>query len=253
MARRRGLLVLVGALLILAIVLGWWQAHDRAQGKTAPIDRMILELQIPSQRLATSVRNQLTASPQYAVDPLTPVGTARLQALETENSQLRELLKLQTALPTGIAAEVIGRDLVPGQGYLELDKGSEDGVTPQMVVLTPNGVLGQVAAVTAHSAQVMLLNDRASGIGALIDRSKALGVVKGFPDGSCRMIYLSGQADIKSGDAVITSGLGRIYPKGLPLGSVTAVTRNLAISSRVASLTPAADPATADFVLVAKW
>ena len=240
-------------LLILAIVLGWWQAHARQRGIPSPIERLIIELLAPAQRAAAGVRNRLTASPDYSVDPLTSVGLARLQALEAENSQLREMLKLQNALPTGVAAAVIGRNLVPGQGYLELDKGSRDGISPQMVVLTPNGVLGQVAVVTAHTAQVMLLNDRASGIGAYVDRSKALGVVKGFQDGSCRMVYLPGQADVKTGDAVITSGLGRIFPKGLPLGTVTSVSRSLAVSSRVATLTPTADPATADFVLAVKW
>jgi rod shape-determining protein MreC len=135
---------------------------------------------------------------------------------------------------------------------LELGKGAADGVRPHMVVLSPDGVLGQVLGVTPHTARVLLLTDSQSGIGAMTERTHAVGVLKGSNDGSCHLYYLSGQEDVHAGDNVVTSGLSLIFPPGLPLGRVTAVTRNPSISSRIATVQTAADPADTRLVIVMK-
>ena len=146
--------------------LGWWQAHAPRSAGVAAVDQLLLECLSPSLRLAGDLRNRLLPDPPAATGLLTATGLARLRALEDENSRLRALLALRDARPAGaVAAEVIGRSRVPWQGYVIVDKGTADGVGERMVALTPDGVLGQVASATPHTATVLPLTDRASGIG----------------------------------------------------------------------------------------
>jgi len=204
-------------------------------------------------RAASAVRAKYVAPPQYATEPLTAVGAARLTQLAEENQQLRALLSLQSATPLhSIPAEVIGRNNLPWEGNLLIGKGTAEGVTPHMVALVPDGVLGQVIAVSAHTAEILPLTDPAGGIPAMIARTKAPGVLKGDGEGRCQLLYLTGDADVAAGDAVITSGLGLIFPRGFPLGRITTVTSNATLSSRIATVQPAVNPATVMFVLLVK-
>lgn len=248
-ARRRRLLALVIGLLLLVGGLGYWQARARQVGKRAPFDRFLEEFLAPGQQVAGTLRNAASPDPQYTVDPLTPVGLERLRAAEEENARLRKLLELRDTTVKGAkTAEVISRE-----GYLVLNKGRAEGVETSMVVLTPDGVLGQVTAVNSHTADVLPLTDSTSGIGAVTMRGRAFGVLNGGQDGRCRMEYVAGSADIQPGDIVVTSGLSRIFPAGLPLGTVESVTNGTAVSSRIAFIAPAANPAQAEFVLLVKY
>ncbi|OPZ81837.1 MAG: Cell shape-determining protein MreC precursor [bacterium ADurb.Bin429] len=179
---------------------------------------------------------------------------ARLQALEEENRRLRALLALRdTAVKDALIAQVIARDTRPGEEYLVIDKGRGEGVEPHMVVLTPNGVIGQVFEADSHTATLMPLTDAASGIGAVSTRGRAFGVVKGGKGRACRMVYISGTSDIRSGDTIVTSGLSQFFPPGLPIGTVESVEADPALSSRIAVIKPAANPAQAEFVLLIKY
>lgn len=184
---------------------------------------------------------------------MTAVGEARLRQLEEENRELRAALALRDRLPTrAITAEVIGRSLLPWEGNLLLGIGAADGVEPHMVALTPDGVLGQVTTVTAHTAEILPLTDPQSGIAAMTERTKSPGVLKGDRDGKCQLNYLSGDADVKPGDRVLTSGLGEYFARGLPLGAISEVTNNTTLSSRIATITPTVNPATVVLVVLVK-
>lgn len=245
------MLVLAVVLVALAGVLGAWQVlARRAQASSSqplsPVEQLLLEFLAPSVRAAGSLRNRLTPGPQYQTQPATAVGLARLRALEAENARLRALLALRDTQPAGaVAAEIIGRE-----GYLLVGSGSADGVAPRMVALTPDGVLGQVVSVTPHTARILPLTDRDSGIGAITARTHATGVVKGTGGAICQLQYLDGGDDVHAGDQVLTSGLGAIFPRGLPLGTITAVTRDAALSTRTATLTPAVNPHMAEMVVL---
>ncbi|HEY3417868.1 MAG TPA: rod shape-determining protein MreC [Armatimonadota bacterium] len=253
-AQRRGLVM--GVVLLIGVVFGlsWWQHRARLTGTVTPVDNLILEIVAPSARLFSGLRHRLAAAPASTIT--TDVGLARVRALEEENAQLRALLALRNTLPgKALAAEVIGRNTAaPWEGYLQLGKGSADGVEPRMVALTPQGVIGQVVTVTAHTAEIFLLTDGSNpgGVGARTDRAGAVGVLKGYRNGLCRLEYLSSQADVKPGDKVFTSEYGQIYPKGLPLGTVTEVKQNTVLSTRFAIVQPAADPAQASIVALIK-
>jgi rod shape-determining protein MreC len=253
-ARLRGLLVVGVGMVLLLAGLSWWQAHARRAHRLPVFEELLREVLAPPVRTAGALRNALQDDPVYPMNPMTPVGLARLRQLEGENRRLRRTLALRDRLPQqAIIAEIVGRSLVPGQTYLLLDKGRLAGIRPDMVVLTPSGVLGKVTArVSAHTAEVLPLTDRACGIGAMSTRSGEMGVLKGDGLGRCQLVYLSGQADIRVGDTLVTSGLGRIFPKGLPLGYVLAVTADPVLSARIAKVKPAANPSMAELVLVVK-
>jgi len=261
--RRRGTVALIVVLAGLIAGLGWWQARARDHGNAAPFEKLLREFLAPSVRVAGELRNTLTPDQSFITGPLTEVNQARLRALEEENRRLRALLALRDQLPAGtLVAEVIARQREPWQGNLILDKGTLDGMAARMVAITPDGVVGEVVDVTAHTAAVIPLTDTASGIGALLERTKTPGILHGDRDGLCRLDHLPGTADVRVGELVVTSGLGSIVPKlvtprpdspfvkGLPLGRVTAVIRDPAISARSAFVQPAVDLARVEMVVL---
>ena len=95
-----------------------------------------------------------------------------------------------------------------------------------MPVTNSTGVIGQVIEVAPNASTVRLLTDEGSGVSAMIQDTRAQGMVQGQPDGTLRMDYVSVDADVKEGDIIITSGIGGVYPKGLPIGTVASVTKN---------------------------
>jgi rod shape-determining protein MreC len=147
-----------------------------------------------------------------------------------EVDKLRELLQLRKALPLDtVAAQVIGRDGVPWFRTLTLDRGEKDGVVLDAAVLSSTGVVGRVFAVGPHAARVQVLLDRDSGAGVMVERSGVAGVVSGqvsapaAGDTDLLLKYVPDRADVAVGDLVVTSGLDRIYPKGLMVGRVRFV------------------------------
>ncbi|MGH9352446.1 MAG: rod shape-determining protein MreC, partial [Terriglobia bacterium] len=140
-----------------------------------------------------------------------------------ENGQLRALLNLQRRLPLRtLSAEVIAAS--PGAGSaIYIDRGTRDGLTTDMAVITPDGVAGKTVAVFPHTAQVLLLTDSSSGAGAMLEKSRDEGVLKGSGDDICLLDYISNGTAAAPGDKVVTSGLDQIYPKGLLLGLVAGV------------------------------
>jgi rod shape-determining protein MreC len=167
---------------------------------------------------------------------------ARLRGLETElqarshraqeADRLRELLELRRALPLEtVAAQVVGKDPVsmPWFRTLTLDRGEQDGVALNAPVLSATGVVGRVFAVGPHAARVQILLDRDAAAGVMVERSRVPGVVAGQASGAgagsddLLLKYVPGRADVVVGDVVVTSGLDRLYPKGLVVGRVRFV------------------------------
>jgi rod shape-determining protein MreC len=151
----------------------------------------------------------------------------RFGELERENQRLGALLSLRGQLPGVVyGARVIGRDPSPLAMTLTIDRGARDGLRRGLAVVAPQGVVGQVAEASRTAARVVLLTDHNSGIDAIVQRSRARGVVKGGTDGTCRMDYLTRDADVQVGDRILTSGLDGTFPKGLVVGDVVEVGRS---------------------------
>lgn len=142
------------------------------------------------------------------------------------NKRLGQLLDVKNSVKVStLAATVVGEDLSPWFGTLVIDRGSSSGVAEGMAVVAADGVVGQVVKVAPASSRVLLLTDHSSGIAATIQRSRARGVVKGKGDGFCQLEFTTREEDVKVGDVVISSGVGGVFLKGLPIGEVTMVKR----------------------------
>lgn len=172
---------------------------------------------------------------------------ARAQAQRTES--LRQLLELRerAGLET-VAAEIIAGPATAEFRDMTIDKGSSDGLRPDMAVISPAGVVGRVTLPSRRAARVQMLIDRNAAAGALIERTRAQGVVVGVGD-SLRMEYVPGTADVKPGDLVVTSGIDKIYPKGFVIGTVEQVDRGTGTYHAI-TVRPAVDFSRLEEVLV---
>ena len=147
-----------------------------------------------------------------------------LEGRAAEADRLARLLgfrQAHTDVPM-LAAQVIGASPDPDSHILFLDRGSRDGVRRDMGVITPDGVVGKILAVYPDTSQVLVLNDKDSGVGALLSNTRTQGPVKGTGDPLLEMEYVSSDEKIAVGEAVLTSGQDRIFPKDLPVGNVVA-------------------------------
>jgi rod shape-determining protein MreC len=157
---------------------------------------------------------------------------------------LRQQVKLNT-----VAAEIIGAAASPDFRTLTIDKGTRDGVRADMSVIAPAGVVGRLVVPSMRSAKVQLLIDRNAAAGAIIERTRAQGVVVGGGDDRLRMEYVSEVFDIVVGDVVVTSGIDGIYPKGFVIGQIESVERSGGAYKRI-TIKPAVDFRSLEEVLV---
>jgi rod shape-determining protein MreC len=158
--------------------------------------------------------------------------------------ELREHLPLETT-----AAEIIGAAASPDFRTLTIDKGTRDGLRPDMAIIAPDGVVGRLVVPSARSAKVQLLIDRNAAAGVIIERTRAQGVVVGGGDDRLQMQYVSEASDVAVGDVVVTSGIDTIYPKGLVVGRVEVVEKNGPAFKRIV-VKPAVDFSRIEEVLV---
>lgn len=176
------------------------------------------------------------------------------RALAARAVQLEGLLKLKgsTTLPT-IAAEVIAGSPIPDVLTVTIDRGSEDGVQPDMAVIGPKGIVGRIMGpVAAHASRVQLIIDRNAAVGAVVERTRAGGMVVGRSAGEdppLTMDLVSKLADVKPGDVVVASGVDGIYPKGFVIGSVATSEQGPELH-RVITVRPAVDFSSLEEVLV---
>lgn len=150
----------------------------------------------------------------------------QLNEVELSNQRLRSLLNFQkTQSVHVIAAEVVAKDPSPWSKTIIIDKGKSGGITAGQPVVTAEGIIGQVIETSADHAKVLLIVDQNSAVDALIQRTRARGVVKGETAERCQLKYVLRKYDINVGDTVISSGLDGVYPKGLRIGRVSGVIR----------------------------
>jgi rod shape-determining protein MreC len=148
------------------------------------------------------------------------------RALAQRTEDLRQLLELrQRAELETTGAEIIAAGASPEFRTVTIDKGTSDRLQPDMAVLSPSGVVGRVILPGPRASKVQLLIDRNAAAGAIVERSRAQGIVVGVGADELRMDYVPGTADVKTGDLVVTSGIDGIYPKGFVIGTVDAVER----------------------------
>ena len=146
------------------------------------------------------------------------------RALAQQTRTLQGLLELKSALKLSTtAASVIAGSASPDFRSMTIDKGTGDGLAADMAVLAPAGVVGRVIMPTSRASKVQLLIDRDAAAGAIVERSRAQGVVTGTGTDRFRLDHIPGAADIQVGDRVVTSGIEGIYPKGFVIGQIESV------------------------------
>ncbi len=138
--------------------------------------------------------------------------------------RLQALLKFkQQYISETVAAQVIGSSGSEQSRILYIDKGSNDGLKGDMAVITPTGIVGKITRVTPNNSQVLEINDQSSGVGAILEKSRLQGILKGTPSGQTVVHYIMADEKVEVGERVLTSGGDRIFPKGLPIGRVVQV------------------------------
>jgi rod shape-determining protein MreC len=159
---------------------------------------------------------------------------AEIERMKLEQARLSEdanmARRIQTLLAfkeqyidQTVAAQVIGTSGSEQSRVLYIDKGSNDGLKPDMAVITPTGIVGKIVQVSASSAQVLPINDQLSGVGAALKDSRLQGILKGALNGTTTLQYIMSDEPVKPGESVITSGGDRIFPKGLLVGTVASI------------------------------
>jgi rod shape-determining protein MreC len=191
------------------------------------------------EKLANSVLGAITGTVSSYVD---------LKGARAENIELREKveqltaerneaferaaeldrLRTQLALPARadyrrLAANVISRDASTWFRRLTIDRGTLDGVKLNMPVTTAGGVVGRVISVGPNFATVQVITDKQAGLGAMLQESRAMGEVRGLENARCELKNISSSELVQEGEAVVTTGLDRIYPKGLLVGMIERI------------------------------
>lgn len=146
---------------------------------------------------------------------------AGLAEVRTENDRLRGVLHfVEQGGLEGVLARVVAYD---PSGWVEgvlVNRGSSHGIEVGMAAVVERGVVGQVVAASPNSARILLITDHASGVDALVQGSRARGVVEGGGGQLCALRFVMRDQPVKLGERVLTSGLDGVFPKGLVIGTV---------------------------------
>jgi rod shape-determining protein MreC len=153
---------------------------------------------------------------------------AALEEVQLENERLRQSLDFRKDIAQPLlSAHVIGHDVSVDYSGIRVDKGTSDGIKVGMGVISHQGVVGRVQRVTSKYADILTLVDPVSNIDAVIQRSRARGIISGQSKAlTCKLKYVDRLDDVAVNDTVVSSGFGNIFPKGLLVGYVTAVIPN---------------------------
>lgn len=178
---------------------------------------------------------------------------ARQLEIRAENERLRSLVNMVERLPDRemVAARVVGLSTSPATQMVRIGAGADQDVAMGDAVLAGTGLVGRVSGVTAGYAEVQLLIDPRAAVDAVVRRSRARGIVRGQGvEDRCLVDHLVRTADVREDDLMVTSGIGGIYPPGLPVGRVVSVSSPPAGVFRKAELEPVVDFAVLEEVLV---
>jgi len=271
--------VLVSVLVVLAILalilhqLGQLQPlEDLALGLIQPLFRGALGVSEGAQDLTggfadvNALHNRINQL-QNQVNELA-INSVRVRELENENALLRQQLGYKQSNPdfdlVGAAvlernpdvARVVGQDPTNLTRYIIVDQGSAEGIQTGMPVATPQGLVGRVTSVGTHWAKVLLITDPSSSVNAVVQSTRATGLVQGVTGNLATndlvIKYVPQGEAIKVGDLILTSGLGGSFPKRIVIGEATEVRKHDIDLFQEATIRPTVDFTRLEFVLILK-
>ncbi len=258
----KGLVMLIGATLILAIVIGIFAAlaakegaslaEEAVLGGTAPVQGAIKDGGNWISNLFTyfgSVKALREENQALKLENIQLDKRLRdSRGMELENQELRTMLDLRKTHPELelLAAEVTGKDPSNWYAALTINRGSDHGIREGQPVLgAGKELIGKISRVGDTWAEVITLLNPECGVGAMITRTQDVGVVEGDSSlrfgGKCRLGYLSRDAAVETGDYVETSGMGGVYPKGLLIGTILEISEDNTNMSKYAVIQPMAE------------
>ncbi|MGB3492333.1 MAG: rod shape-determining protein MreC [Elainellaceae cyanobacterium] len=206
-------------LTVLAVVVAW--AIRQMSG--APVLEVYQSLASPFDGVPS--REQiLNAAQDEAVQQ-------RIAELESQNQMLKELISYDAGQPAkGVMAPVIGRSADQWWQQIIVRRGSNDNIQVNDLVASTGGLVGRVSHVTANTSRVLLISDPASQIGAMVNRSRTMGYLRGQSESRAVLVFFDRFPDVKPGDIVSTSPLSQILPAGFPIGRVESIDNNVSPS-----------------------
>lgn len=230
--------LMAGGLILLALLV--YSANLREREKTTLFERVVLQITAPVQKGIDVISGGVADGWRHY---LWLIGTEKengrlreenrrlraqldsLQEVRLTNERLRKLLVFKEAMNLpALPAQVVAEDASSWFRTVLIDKGTGDGVREGDPVVVAEGVVGRIVTAAPRQSRVLLITDASSAVASLVQRNRARGVSRGQGDG-LSLEYVLREADVHVGDAVVTSGTGGIFPKGLPLGRITGVTR----------------------------
>ena len=246
--------MLLVLLLVISLVLVVVYAREGEEGPLHTIQDSTSALSSPLSSIGAA-SSSLAASATASLGDLTADGQTMNQLQESnatlsqmvveleeyrqEANRLESLIGLHDAYGfTSVAARVTGYSSDSYNRIITIDVGSASGVTEGLPVMGTTGVVGQVISVSTYSSQVRLLNDAQSGVAVMLQSSRSEGILSGSVEG---VLYLEGVdegVEVTEGEAVITSGLGGGYFRGLVIGTVSKVEQRQGDATRTIVITP---------------
>ncbi|KJS12491.1 MAG: hypothetical protein VR67_09085 [Peptococcaceae bacterium BRH_c8a] len=170
----------------------------------------------------------------------------QFKEISEENIRLKKMLDFNTGLAPQMATEaaaVTGRDHGNWFGSITINKGENQDIKSDMTVITPAGLVGRVIRVSDNTAEVLLITDPRSGVGSMVQETRSPGIVEGVTggQGSLIMVHIPTDLTPDKGNRVITAGLGSVFPKGIPIGTVREVRKEEAGLFKMAEVEPYVD------------
>lgn len=178
---------------------------------------------------------------------------ASLKETQQENVRLRKLLEFEEKFKLhSVVARVIAKDVSSEFRALRINRGESSGIKKNMAVITNEGVVGRILRTTQGTSDIVTITDLLSAVDSIVERSRARGIVEGLTDESCTLRYALRTDDIQPGDVLISSGLGEVFPKGIPVGIVSKVNRKPFGITQEVEVRPSVDFSKLEEVLVVK-
>jgi len=268
---RVGVVLLLLLIVILGIVLRFTGnmgvVEDATFGVFSPVQGLLIDATNGVTNLFGGFQsvNELRAQVKQLQDQLnqSTLDRVRVRELESENAELRAQLEYKQANPDYLLsgatilenrARVLGQDPSALANFIVIDQGRADNVAVGMPIITPAGLVGRVTEVGTHWARVQLINDSSSSVNAVVQSSRATGIIQGQGRGSDLLImrFLPLGEAVQEGDVILTSGISGTFPKRIVIGQVVQVKQRDTDLFTEALVRPSVDLQRLEYVLVMK-
>lgn len=173
------------------------------------------------------------------------------KSVESELARLKDVLQIKAKLPRQAKiARIIAHDPSTWNSSFIVDEGSEDGVLADSPVISEQGIVGRVLAVTPHNSRVLILSDADSSVAGIDDRSRVTGIVLGTGRSQLKFGYVSAGEDVQKDDVIVSSGMGGVFPKGYAIGTVVKKTETENGLNMEIEIQPAVEVPALDYVFI---